>query len=53
MSDPKSGDTPDTLREKAERCFRLAYWTTDERARAALITYGDELLAKAKALEVQ
>lgn len=53
MSDPKSGDTPDKLREKAERCFRLAYGTTDEQARATLITYGDELLAKAKALEDQ
>ena len=50
MNDPKSGDTPDMLREKAERCFRLANATTDERAHDALVAYGDELLEEARAL---
>ena len=49
MNDPKSGDSPDALREKAERCFRLASGTTDERAHDALVAYGLELLEKAEA----
>jgi hypothetical protein len=50
MNDPKSGDSPDRLREEAERCFRLANGTTDERAHDALVAYGHELLEKARAL---
>ena len=50
MNNQKSAETPDALREKAERCFRLAYGTTDRRVRDLLVAYGHELLEKAKAL---
>ena len=50
MNDPTSSDTPDRLRERAERCFRLAYGTTDEGVRDALVAYGRELVEKADAL---
>jgi hypothetical protein len=50
MNDPTSGDPPDGLHEKAEKCFRLAHGTPDERAHDALVAYGLELLEKAKAL---
>jgi len=50
MNDRK-GDMPtDVLREKAERCFRLAYETTDQRVRDLLNSYGHELLEQADAL---
>jgi hypothetical protein len=51
MNDPKRGDSPDRLREEAERCFRLANEITDERAHDALIAYGHELLDEARALQ--
>jgi hypothetical protein len=50
MRSPKSGESADLLREKAERCFRLAYETSDQRVCDLLVAYAHELLEQAKAL---
>lgn len=49
----KSGpnQTPQSLREQAERAFRLAAATTDASAHDALMLYGQELIAKAERIE--
>jgi len=47
MDNPQNA-TPDSLCEKAEQCFRLAYATGDERVREVLVAYGHELLERAK-----
>jgi hypothetical protein len=46
-----TGKDPDALREKAERCFRLAYAMTDNLVRDALVNYGRELQARADQME--
>jgi hypothetical protein len=43
--------TPRSLREQAEKCFRLAEGTTDDRTHDALVTYGEELRARAERME--
>jgi hypothetical protein len=43
--------TPRALRERAERAFRLASWTSDDAARDALNLYAQELLTEADLLE--
>lgn len=50
MNDPKCAETPDSLREKAQRCFNLAYETNDPQVRDVLVAYGHELLAHANTL---
>jgi hypothetical protein len=44
-------ETVQTLREKAERAFRLAAATTDVSAHDALMLYGQELLAEVERIE--
>ena len=44
-------DTPQSLRERADRAFRLASGTTDASAHDALMFYGQELLAEADRIE--
>jgi hypothetical protein len=44
-------DTPQSLRERADRAFRLASGTTDASAHDALMLYGQELLAEADRIE--
>jgi hypothetical protein len=44
-------DTPEWLRQEAEKCFLLADKTIDEKAADALLTYGSELLARAERME--
>jgi len=44
-------DTPRSLRERADREFRLASGTTDASAHDALVLYGQELLAEADRIE--
>jgi hypothetical protein len=44
-------DTPMSLRERADRAFRLASSTTDTSAHDALMLYGQELLAEAERIE--
>jgi hypothetical protein len=43
--------SPRSLREQAEKCFRLAQGTTDDRTHDALVTYGEELWARAERME--
>lgn len=51
MNDDYANATPQQLREKADRCFRLAKDTTDQKAREALIAFGCELLDRADEIE--
>jgi len=44
-------DSPKSLRERAERAFRLASATMDASAHDALMLYGQELLAEAERIE--
>lgn len=44
-------DSPKSLRERAERAFRLASATTDASAHDALMLYGHELMAEAERIE--
>jgi hypothetical protein len=44
-------DTPQSLRERADRAFRRASSTTDASAHDALMLYGQELLAEAERIE--
>jgi hypothetical protein len=44
-------DTPQSLRERADRAFRLAGATADTSAHDALMLYGQELLAEAERIE--
>ena len=44
--------TPKALRDRAERAFRLASWTSDDAARDALNLYAQELLTEADLLEM-
>ncbi len=43
--------TPQKLRDDAERCFRLANTINDARAHDALMEYGRELLDRAERVE--
>jgi phosphotransacetylase len=43
--------TPQGLREKAQQAIRLASGITDEKAKAALLAYAQELIDKAAQLE--
>jgi hypothetical protein len=43
--------TPQKLRDDAERCFRLANTINDVRAHDALMEYGRELLDRAERME--
>jgi hypothetical protein len=44
-------DTPQSLRERADRAFRLAASTADAAAHHALLLYGQGLLAEADRIE--
>jgi hypothetical protein len=47
----KPAPTPQALREQARHATRLADGIIDERARAALLGYAEELIEKAAQLE--
>ena len=43
--------TAPSLREEAERCFRLASKASDKRLRDELLAYGKELIERAERIE--
>ena len=51
MEKEDASAAPQQLREKADKCFWLARNSNDQKARKALIEYGQELLNRADEIE--